>query len=154
MAAIVSVSRPGHGCREIVTPSAREPPHMRVSRGVAKGSSFIERTMLMSYDSNDRIVRAAALVGSALVLGGCATAAPLGGLYTDLNLPVSATSAGTAGKQGSATCQSILTLLATGDCSFEAAKADGGITTVTHADWKANNILGIIGTYTLTVYGD
>ena len=64
-----------------------------------------------------------------------------------------ATSNSAAGKVGKATCQSILSLVATGDCSIEAAKKNAGITEVTHVDWKANNILGIIGTYTVTVHG-
>ena len=87
-------------------------------------------------------------------LTGCATSAPHGGLFTDLQLPVGATSNAKATKVGHAKCQSILSLVAQGDCSIEAAKADGNITTVTHMDWKANNILGIIGNYELIVHGN
>lgn len=95
----------------------------------------------------------APIAGLAL-LSGCATNVPVGGLLTDVKLPLLATSASGGSKTGTAVCQSFLSLLATGDCSVEAAKADGGITEVTHVDWKANNILGIIGTYTTTVHGN
>jgi hypothetical protein len=96
----------------------------------------------------------ATLAASSLFLGGCATSFPAGGLLTDVSLPAGATSAANAGaKKGVATCNSYLALVAVGDCTVETAKKNGGITEVTHMDWKANNILGIIGTYTLTVYG-
>ena len=58
------------------------------------------------------------------------------------------------GQTGTAECKSILSMFAFGDCSFEAAKKDGNITKVTHADWSVKNILGIIGNYKLVVHGD
>ncbi len=88
-------------------------------------------------------------------LGGCATSFPVGSLMTDVTYPVNATgNSGKASKKGEAECQSILTLVAQGDCSIEAAAKDGGITKIHHVDWHANNILGIIGKYKVTVYGD
>ncbi len=95
-----------------------------------------------------------ALIGAATLLGGCASPVPVGGAFTDITLPVQATSAQGGSKVGTSQCTSILSLLATGDCSIEAAKANGGITEVTSVDWKANNILGIIGNYTTTVRGN
>ncbi|WP_372966379.1 TRL-like family protein [Marinobacter sp.] len=100
-----------------------------------------------------KIVSTAVLAAS-LTLTGCATSVPVGGLFTDVQLPVGATANAKGTKVGTAKCQSILSLIAQGDCSIEAAKADGGITSVTHMDWKANNILGIIGNYELTVHGN
>jgi hypothetical protein len=88
------------------------------------------------------------------LLVGCATSYPVGGLYTKLTLPVSCESDAKAMKTGTATCTSILGWVATGDASFEAAMRNGGITKVSHADWDAENILGIIGNYKLTVYGE
>ena len=86
---------------------------------------------------------------------GCASPYPQGILLTDLTLPVAATSnSGKATKVGTATCTSLLGLVTQGDASLEAAKKNGGITKVYHVDWKAKNILGIIGEYTLTVYGE
>lgn len=88
-------------------------------------------------------------------LTGCATSFPMGSIYTDVSLPVEATgAAGRATKVGTTECKSILALVATGDCSIEAAKKQGGITTVDHVDWHAENILGVIGKYKVTVYGN
>lgn len=99
-----------------------------------------------------KLFAAGALAASTL-LTGCATSVPVGALYTDVTLPAEATSNASANKVGKASCQSILVLVATGDCSIEAAKKNAGISEVTHVDWKAHNILGVIGTYTVTVHG-
>ena len=88
------------------------------------------------------------------LLTGCATPYPVGTLYTELSLPVTATANdGASPKMGTAECTSILSLVATGDASIEAAKKQGGITEVHHVDWYAENILGIIGKYKVVVYG-
>jgi len=88
------------------------------------------------------------------LLVGCATSYPVGGLYTKLTLPVSCESDVKSMKTGTSECKSILGWVATGDASYEAAMKNGGITKVNHADWDVENILGIIGTYKLTVYGE
>lgn len=93
-------------------------------------------------------------LAASVTLTGCASSFPHGGIYTDVQLPSGVTSASSSSKVGSAKCTSLLSLIATGDCSIEAAKADGNINTVTHMDWKANNILGIIGNYELIVHGN
>lgn len=98
-------------------------------------------------------VLASALLVSAAALSGCATSFPMGNILTDVTLPHSATSNSAATKTGEATCKSILGMVATGDCSIEAAKKAGGIKTVSSVDFKANNILGVIGTYTTIVKG-
>ena len=85
---------------------------------------------------------------------GCATAYPVGSLYTEVKLPVAVESDGKALKTGTAECMSILGLLATGDASLNTAMKNGNITKVSHVDWEARNILGIIGNYKLTVYGE
>lgn len=97
---------------------------------------------------------AVALIAAGM-LAGCATSVPLGGLYTELKLPIAATSNnGKSTKTGTAECMSVLGLVATGDCSIEAAKKNGGITKVNHIDWDARNILGIIGNYKTVVHGE
>jgi hypothetical protein len=83
-----------------------------------------------------------------------ATAYPVGTFYTKVELPVQATDNATMIEKDKATCQSILSLVATSDCSIEAAKKNGGIHKVSHIDWDAENILGIIGTYKVTVYSE
>jgi len=59
-----------------------------------------------------------------------------------------------ATKTGEATATTILGLVATGDASVDAAMKNGGITKINHIDIKAHNILGIIGKFTLVVYGE
>jgi hypothetical protein len=85
---------------------------------------------------------------------GCATPMPLGLLYTDLKIPLSATGEVAKGKVGVGECSTVLGLVATGDCSIEAAMKNGGISKVSHVDWDAKSILGIFGTYRTTVYGE
>jgi len=89
-----------------------------------------------------------------LAVSGCATSFPQGAFFTDLNLPMQATpDLGGATKVGTAKCISILGLIATGDCSIEAAGKSAGITKVNHVDWQAHNILGIYGEYQVKVFG-
>jgi len=86
---------------------------------------------------------------------GCATPYPYGVLYTGIKSPVAAGGGDLSySKIGTAVSTSYFGLVATGDASIEAAKSNGGIRTVKFVDYKAENILGIIGTYTTTVYGD
>lgn len=99
------------------------------------------------------IFGAAAMAAALFALTGCATTAPIGSLYTDAKLPITATSNSGAAKEGTATCTSVLALVATGDCSVEAAAKNGGITQIQSVDYKVNNILGIYGTYTTIVKG-
>ena len=87
---------------------------------------------------------------------GCAMArAPVNGIwYSDVKGPVGATSnSGGDVKSGSATAQSILGLIATGDASIEAAMADGGITKIRNVDHHSKSFLGIVASFTTTVYG-
>lgn len=90
------------------------------------------------------------------VAGGCGAfvTAPVSGfLYTNVTAPVTATSQSSVTKSGSATCTSYLGLVATGDCSIEAAAARGGISTIHHVDHKSNSLFGLFAKYTIYVYG-
>ncbi len=90
-----------------------------------------------------------------LFVTGCATLYPSGLIYTNIKLPVTVTANnGTATKVGTSQCTSILSAVAIGDASIETAKKNGGITKVYHVDYDVKNILGIIGTYKVTVYGE
>ena len=94
----------------------------------------------------------AALAISAFVLSSCG--APLiGAAYTDITVPVMATTA-SASKVGTATSTTYLALWAEGDASINAAKKNGGITTVSSVDVSVDSILGIVNTYTTTVRGN
>lgn len=95
-----------------------------------------------------------ASVFAAALLAGCATSQPVGSLYTNLKLPVAATGANGSSKVGTAESVSYLALVATGDSSIQTAAKNAGITVIHHVDWEVENILGIIGKYKVTVYGE
>jgi len=93
---------------------------------------------------------------------GCGAMIAMGGgglLYQDTKTPSPAVAyhgatSNSMGKMGTASCSSILGLLVTGDASLEAAMKSGGITKVHHIDQQVTNILGIIATYKVIVYGE
>jgi hypothetical protein len=89
------------------------------------------------------------------LLCGCATPYPSGIAYTKLKLPVNVTSnPSESPKVGIAECKSYFGLVAIGDASIETAMKNGGITKIHYIDWDVKNVLGIIGTYKVTVYGE
>ena len=92
------------------------------------------------------------IIAISLLLGGCATSIPQGSLYTDVTLPSAASSNVSAKKVGKSQCKSYFGLVTIGDAGIEAA--NGGITKVTSADFKAKSILGIIGEYECIVRGE
>jgi hypothetical protein len=80
-----------------------------------------------------------------------------GFLYSDYKAPsydLTTETSGSAMKSGAATCQSILGLIAMGDCSIEAAKKNGGISKVAFIDFGNKNILGVYAEYTTRVSGN
>lgn len=113
-----------------------------------------DREMFRSVKSGLRGVLLALSVG---VLSGCgayATSHVLGVLYSDVKGPVLAPSVGSSTKVGRASAQSILGLIALGDASIETAARGAGITKIHHVDYEVKNILGIVATYTVVVYGE
>ncbi len=96
------------------------------------------------------------LLSSSLMVGCAAYAVSpvLGGLYTDIKAPITATSNTSYSKMGSASASSILGLIAVGDASINTAAKNGGITRIHHVDYKSTSILGIYATYTVYVYGE
>ena len=95
----------------------------------------------------------ASLLAGSLLISGCATPYPTGLLYTSVKQGISADSVKYS-KEGKATCTSILTLVAFGDCSVEAAAKAGGITDIKLVDQEAKNYLGLYGQYTTIVKGN
>ena len=94
-------------------------------------------------------------IGLMLLFSGCATQVPYGGLYIDNTLPMQVGDNSVRSlKKGTATSNSVLGLVAQGDCSIEAACKNGGITKISHVDWKVKSFLGILGEYTTIVYGE
>lgn len=92
----------------------------------------------------------------AIALSSCsfATAPVLGGIYTDVKAPLTATANPVASKVGSAEATSVLGLVATGDASIQAAAQKAGITRISHVDYQSYSILGIFARYTVYVYGE
>ncbi len=98
--------------------------------------------------------KVASIAGAVMVLTGCGSTLPVGAIITDVNLPIAVTSVNSVGtKTGEASCISYLSMIAKGDCSIEAAKKNGNITTVTSVDWHYDTILGIVNNYKVTVHG-
>lgn len=91
-----------------------------------------------------------------LLLSGCqpVSAPVLGILSLDTKYGDSVTTAAAATKEGKACANSTLGLVATGDASIEAAKANGGITTVSHVDHSAKSTLGIVSEWCTIVRGN
>ncbi len=91
---------------------------------------------------------------SALLFTGCAIVpSPVGiSLYGDVTYPGGITTEQSGDKVGRAMCKSILGI-GSGDCSIEAAKKAGGITTVNTVDHKATTILFLYSTYETIVTG-
>ena len=95
------------------------------------------------------------LIALIALLSGCATQYPIGFILTDNTIPMLVGDDSVkADKVGTAMSVSYLGMIATGDCSLETACKNGGITKISHVDRKVKNILGFIGEYTTTVYGE
>jgi len=95
-----------------------------------------------------------ALVISVSGCGAYAMSPVTGFLYSDLTGPSTATANAVGQRMGEASCQSILGLIAQGDCSIATAARNGGITRISHVDHQTTSILGIVATFTVRVYGE
>jgi hypothetical protein len=90
-----------------------------------------------------------------LLISGCATQIPIGAVLIDNTLPMQVgDNSVTSAKVGTAMSQSYLGLIAVGDSSIQTAAKNGGITKISHVDWKVKNFLGVVGEYTTIVYGE
>jgi len=92
---------------------------------------------------------------------GCGAYIAMGGglLYQDTKAPLAAVSyygpnTSSVSKVGEASMSSILGLITTGDASIKRAMEVSGITKIHHIDTQMTNILGIIATYKVIVYGE
>lgn len=81
-----------------------------------------------------------------MATAGCASprAASVGVIYTDNQSGLSATSSPAGTRVGEACLQSILGLVSWGDASIEAARRNGGVSTITSVDEKSTSILGFV----------
>jgi hypothetical protein len=95
-----------------------------------------------------------------VVVSGCATVlSPVPGLiFTDVKVPSNRLQApldsATYSKVGTASCSSILGIIATGDASVDAATKNGGITKIHHVDSDRYSVLGLYSKYTTIVHGE
>ena len=91
-----------------------------------------------------------------ILLSGCANvmSPAVGVFYSATNAPIAATEAASYSKVGTASCSSILGIVATGDASITAAMKNGGITKIHHVDYHSTNVLGFYAEMTTSVYGD
>jgi len=97
----------------------------------------------------------AGITAAAFSLAACQiVATPVAGwVSTDVKYGDVATTATGATKEGKACAKSILGWVSSGDASVAAAKAAGGITTVSSVDHTASQILGIVGEWCTVVKG-
>lgn len=100
-------------------------------------------------------------MAGALLMFGCVTyrtpvMPPIGIIFEDVTAPLDHNMNSTKAltKKGSAESMSILTLIATGDCSINSAAKDGNLETIHFADYHYYNILGVLQRFTVTVYGE
>ena len=89
----------------------------------------------------------------AVFFTGCAYSPVMGTLVTNVTLPKTSTEAANGGKIGKSSCTSILGIVAFGDCSIQAAKADGAIDVVSTVDYELFSVLGIFAKQTTIVRG-
>ena len=80
---------------------------------------------------------------------------PMGILYSEFRAPLDPNLEETelGNKSGTAETRSILGLVTTGDCSIKAAAANGGLNTITYADYEYFNVLGVYQRFMVIVYG-
>lgn len=86
--------------------------------------------------------------------GGMSFRAPMmGSLYSGQEFGDAATSNPAGTKMGEACSMSILGAVALGDASIEAARKNGGITSITSVDGKFTNYVGVYAQYCTIVRG-
>jgi len=96
-------------------------------------------------------------LGIACVCAGCLTAPfqPPPGIVSSYSAPLSTEGNWKAGsKTGKAEAFCVLGIVAAGDCSLDAAIKNGGLKTVSYADYDYLNVLGIYQKVTVKAMGD
>jgi len=92
-----------------------------------------------------------------LIISGCSASPVTGIFYTDVTYPSGdkvATEAVRSDKVGVASCQSVLFLVAWGECSIDAAMKEGDISKVHHVDQTSMNAYFFFSRHTVKVYGE
>lgn len=96
-----------------------------------------------------RMIAVLMVAAGLMLLSGCAYV----NVKSPLDMDLDRTTLGE--KTGVAEARSVLWLFAWGDASYAAAAANGGITTLRHADQEVFNVLfGLYTRWRVVVYGD
>lgn len=88
------------------------------------------------------------------VMSGCGSIGMVGAIYHGVTQPVAVTSNVVGHKVGTATCVSVLGLVAVGDAGVAQAAKDGNITQISHVDVKTTSVLGVFTSQKFFVYGE
>lgn len=96
------------------------------------------------------------ICGVLLLMASCASVqSPVGAwAYVNVKGPMAVTGNTGSTKVGTAECNGILGLVATGDASIETAAKSAGIKKIHHVDYESSSILGIVAKYKVVVYGE
>ena len=104
-----------------------------------------------------RVLICSLALGIVAITGCVGPMGPVGGvggsIYTDVSGPVAATGNSGGAKMGQASSMGILGF-AKGDSSIKTAAANGGITKISHVDYRITGFLSIYAKTVVTVYGD
>lgn len=97
-------------------------------------------------------------VCAAILLPACAHVSPAyqavpGYWFSELHSPGFATADSVGDKHGMSSAESYVGLFARGDASINAAATEGGLTRVTHVDYKAFSVLGVYARIETYAYG-
>jgi len=101
----------------------------------------------------------AALCAVVLAASGCYTTPvmpPMGVIYADVRAPLTAEAEkpNVTEQKGEASSQSILGLIAWGDCSLDTAAKNGKLTEIEFADYSYMNVIfGVYQKFTVVVHG-
>jgi hypothetical protein len=116
---------------------------------------------MMKYNLRLRIELLALAAAGAALASGClpltSQGYPIGAVYSDTKAPSSLDRAETTGenksgpKTGRACSAGVLGIAAWGDASIDAAKKQGGITSVHSVEYEATAVLGIVYVNVCTV---
>lgn len=77
-----------------------------------------------------------------------------GFVYMDVKAAKNATNNMLGKKRGEAYCESIVGVIARGDCSIQTAAKNAHITRISHVDYHAESVLGVYTKWTVIVYGN
>lgn len=108
---------------------------------------------------NKRILAAVVFAAAAATMSGCYSAPvkpPVGLIYADISAPLDFDSSNSAvgSKSGTSEAIGILGLVSTGDASLKTAAKNGGIETITGADYNFTNIIGVYQKFETVAHGE